>query len=118
MASLATDSQDDRNTRFHGCSSINQYEVLEKLGEGTFGCVTVRAGKRMYFRFIELTQGMAHREVHKAKSHKTGALVALKKILMHNEKDGVCLVVTLSAIGAQAHSRCSSPSQHFERLSC
>jgi len=25
-----------------------------------------------------------------AKSKKTGALVALKKILMHNEKDGVC----------------------------
>lgn len=30
-----------------------------------------------------------NREVHKARSHKTGALVALKKILMHNEKDGV-----------------------------
>jgi len=29
-------------------------------------------------------------EVHMAKSKKTGALVALKKILMHNEKDGVC----------------------------
>lgn len=28
-------------------------------------------------------------EVHRAKSKKTGAIVALKKILMHNEKDGV-----------------------------
>lgn len=28
-------------------------------------------------------------EVHRAKSRKTGAVVALKKILMHNEKDGV-----------------------------
>lgn len=27
-------------------------------------------------------------EVHKARSHKTGNLVALKKIIMHNEKDG------------------------------
>lgn len=28
------------------------------------------------------------REVHKARSRKTGTLVALKKIIMHNEKDG------------------------------
>src|SRR5882757_2668635 len=50
--------------RFLGCSRISDYEVLGKLGEGTFG------------------------EVHRAKSKKTGAVVALKKILMHNEKDG------------------------------
>lgn len=43
---------------------IKNYEVLGKLGEGTFG------------------------EVHKARSIKTGRIVALKKILMHNEKDG------------------------------
>lgn len=49
---------------FRGCSKITDYEVLGKLGEGTFG------------------------EVHRAKSRKTGAVVALKKILMHNEKDG------------------------------
>ncbi|KUJ20198.1 Pkinase-domain-containing protein [Mollisia scopiformis] len=49
---------------FQGCSSINDYDILGKLGEGTFG------------------------EVHRAKSRKTGAIVALKKILMHNEKDG------------------------------
>lgn len=28
-------------------------------------------------------------EVHKARSKHTGALVALKKIIMHHEKDGV-----------------------------
>ena len=28
-------------------------------------------------------------EVHRARYRKTGALVALKKIIMHNEKDGV-----------------------------
>lgn len=28
-------------------------------------------------------------EVHRARSKKTSALVALKKIIMHNEKDGV-----------------------------
>ncbi|KAI9661646.1 MAG: serine/threonine protein kinase, CMGC, CDC2/CDK sub [Bathelium mastoideum] len=50
--------------RFKGCSGIREYEVLQKLGEGTFG------------------------EVHKARAKRTGAVVALKKILMHNEKDG------------------------------
>lgn len=50
--------------KFAGCSGIGQYDILHKLGEGTFG------------------------EVHKAISKKTGAVVALKKILMHNEKDG------------------------------
>ncbi|KAK2749171.1 serine/threonine protein kinase, CMGC, CDC2/CDK sub [Myotisia sp. PD_48] len=51
--------------RFHGCSSIREYEFLGKLGEGTFG------------------------EVYKARTKRDGtALFALKKILMHNEKDG------------------------------
>ncbi|KAI2623249.1 Pkinase-domain-containing protein [Hypoxylon sp. NC1633] len=49
---------------FTGCSRITDYELLGKLGEGTFG------------------------EVHKARSRKNGSLVALKKIIMHNEKDG------------------------------
>ncbi|KAG9232988.1 Serine/threonine-protein kinase bur-1 [Amylocarpus encephaloides] len=49
---------------FSGCSRIKNYEVLGKLGEGTFG------------------------EVHRARSLTTGKIVALKKILMHNEKDG------------------------------
>lgn len=52
------------HSRFHGCSGIKNYEKLGKLGEGTFG------------------------EVHKARSRETGRIVALKKILMHNEKDG------------------------------
>jgi serine/threonine-protein kinase BUR1 len=50
---------------FVGCSRIGDYEVLGKLGEGTFG------------------------EVHRARSKNTGAVVALKKIILHNEKDGV-----------------------------
>jgi serine/threonine-protein kinase BUR1 len=49
---------------FKGCSRITDYEIIGKLGEGTFG------------------------EVHKARSKKYGTVVALKKILMHNEKDG------------------------------
>ncbi|KEF61753.1 CMGC/CDK protein kinase [Exophiala aquamarina CBS 119918] len=55
---------DDGRPRFHGCSRIIDYEYLGKLGEGTFG------------------------EVSKARSKKKGHLVAMKKILMHNEKDG------------------------------
>ncbi|KAF2638935.1 Pkinase-domain-containing protein [Massarina eburnea CBS 473.64] len=50
--------------RFRGCSKIGEYELLQKLGEGTFG------------------------EVHKARHNRTGQIYALKKILMHNEKDG------------------------------
>ena len=55
---------DDGRHRFHGCSRIVDYDYLSKLGEGTFG------------------------EVSKARSKKRGNVVALKKILMHNEKDG------------------------------
>lgn len=56
--------KNDGKPRFHGCSSIKNYEFMEKLGEGTFG------------------------EVHKARSVKGGHVVALKKILVHNEKEG------------------------------
>ncbi|KAL4890391.1 putative CDK9 [Aspergillus ambiguus] len=61
-ASLERDSSGA--PRFGGCTSIREFEFLGKLGEGTFG------------------------EVYKARSKKDNSLVALKKILMHNEKDG------------------------------
>ncbi|KAI8984392.1 kinase-like domain-containing protein [Mycotypha africana] len=55
-----------KNPRFFkGCSKITDYEFLDKLGEGTFG------------------------EVHKARDKHTQKLVALKRILMHNEKEGI-----------------------------
>ncbi|KAF3760209.1 hypothetical protein M406DRAFT_15045, partial [Cryphonectria parasitica EP155] len=60
---FAVQHQRPKNS-FSGCSRIGDYELLGKLGEGTFG------------------------EVHRARSKKTGAVVALKKIIMHNEKDG------------------------------
>ena len=50
--------------RFHGCSAVTNYDIISKLGEGTFG------------------------EVHKAKSKRSGKVVALKKILVHQERDG------------------------------
>ncbi|KAK8856192.1 kinase-like protein [Apiospora arundinis] len=61
--SFAKQHQRPRDS-YVGCSRITDYELLGKLGEGTFG------------------------EVHKARSKKSGSLVALKKIIMHNEKDG------------------------------
>ncbi|KAF7592590.1 serine/threonine protein kinase, CMGC, CDC2/CDK sub [Aspergillus hancockii] len=62
IASLERDS--NGNSRFRGCTGIREFEFLGKLGEGTFG------------------------EVYKARSKRDGSIVALKKILMHNEKDG------------------------------
>ncbi|KAK7018986.1 kinase-like domain-containing protein [Favolaschia claudopus] len=50
---------------FKGCGNQNDYQVTTKLGEGTFG------------------------EVHKAVHTATGRAVALKRILMHNEKEGM-----------------------------
>jgi cell division FtsZ-interacting protein ZapD len=46
-----------------------------------------------------------HSEVHRARSKKTGAMVALKKIIMHHEKDGVRTEL------AQQHQR-----QHLTNL--
>jgi hypothetical protein len=56
---------DPTQRRFPGAARINEYEVMkEKLGEGTFGVVSKGISKR------------------------SGKVFALKKILMHNEKDG------------------------------
>ncbi|KAJ2884845.1 serine/threonine protein kinase, CMGC, CDC2/CDK sub [Coemansia aciculifera] len=51
--------------KFIGCSPFEDYELTTKLGEGTFG------------------------EVHKAVHKATGSQVALKRVLMHNEKEGL-----------------------------
>lgn len=64
MVRIPLDHKSDGHSRFHGCTGIGSYKILSKLGEGTFG------------------------EVHKARSCVNGRIVALKKILMHNEKDG------------------------------
>lgn len=73
---------------FLGCSKIGDYEILGKLGEGTFGYVD----RLVPSRLSNFADCLWNREVHRARSNKTGALVALKKIIMHNEKDGVRMV--------------------------
>ncbi|KAG6917602.1 hypothetical protein DXG01_001831 [Tephrocybe rancida] len=50
---------------FVGCGAQSDYDITTKLGEGTFG------------------------EVHKAIHKTTRNVVALKRILMHNEKEGM-----------------------------
>lgn len=41
LAKVPLERTDDGRPRFHGCSSIRDYEVLGKLGEGTFGSDSV-----------------------------------------------------------------------------
>ncbi|KAH8702645.1 putative cyclin-dependent protein kinase Sgv1 [Talaromyces proteolyticus] len=61
---LSLERDESGRSRFQGCSNIREFEFLGKLGEGTFG------------------------EVYKARCKRQGSIFALKKILMHNEKDG------------------------------
>lgn len=55
----------------------------KKLGKVLSGEETYRCSRRIESDPVS--------EVHKARQRKTRDLVALKRILMHNEKDGVCL---------------------------
>ncbi|KAJ5193749.1 hypothetical protein N7472_006215 [Penicillium cf. griseofulvum] len=64
MEIKSLEKDENGQARFPGCSNIRDYEFLDKLGEGTFG------------------------EVYKARSKKDTKIVALKKILMHHEKEG------------------------------
>lgn len=53
-----------RDEQFGGCRSVDRYDRLHQIGEGTYG------------------------QVFLAKDRDTGELVALKKIRMDNEKEG------------------------------
>ncbi|KAJ6122560.1 hypothetical protein N7512_005025 [Penicillium capsulatum] len=64
MAIQSLENDSNGQPRFPGCSHIREYEFFGKLGEGTFG------------------------EVYKARSKKDNSVFALKKILVHHEKEG------------------------------
>lgn len=70
--------------RFHGCSKIGEYLIMQKLGEGTFG------------------------EVYKATHQTTSQVYALKKILMHNEKDGfpITALREIKLLKMLSHANC------------
>lgn len=58
--------------------TVAVYDKLEVIGQGTYGYVSV------------LFVVHQNSTVHKARSRETGETVALKKIRMENEKEGVC----------------------------
>ena len=70
--------------KFIGCGLQSDYDVTTKLGEGTFGFV-------VFFSFEPILNVTPYpcSEVHKAIQKSTGKVVALKRILMHNEKEGM-----------------------------
>lgn len=67
-----------RPLRFPFIHDVNSYEKTMKIGQGTFGYVST---------FFLLTDHF--REVFKAKCKRSSRYVALKKILMDNEREGV-----------------------------
>lgn len=61
---------------FPFCDEVNKYEKMAKIGQGTFG------------------------EVFKARHKRTKKIVALKKVLMENEKEGVRIGCCYSVVVA------------------
>jgi hypothetical protein len=69
--------------KFIGCGLQTDYDITTKLGEGTFGFVV------FFFDLYLKLPPCPCSEVHKAIQKSTGKVVALKRILMHNEKEGM-----------------------------
>jgi hypothetical protein len=79
-----------------GCSKLDDYKLEEKLGEGTFGVVHKarrKAGTVQVLSEDEMKQRRLHERTALPKTYqskvKEGDVVALKKIVMHNDMDGV-----------------------------
>jgi len=77
-----TSSRHHHRHTFRGASPVSNYDMMEKLGEGTFGC-------DLFAHFLHDKMLIANSEVWKARAVNSKELFALKKILMHNEKEGV-----------------------------
>ena len=72
----------------YGNSRVDDtYDILEKLGEGTFGVVTKARVKAT--AFIRASDMDEDAQGSKRRLPRPGELVALKRIILHNENDGV-----------------------------
>lgn len=70
------------------CHDVAKYERITKIGQGTFGWVWDVNSKALHLTNCYRSAHI-HSEVFKAKDKNTGRLVALKKVIMENEKEGV-----------------------------
>lgn len=78
--------------RLQNVSSVDMYERLQKIGQGTFG------------------------EVFKARHRVTKQHFALKRIRMEQEKEGVRCVFNLLKQGLQVPNNCHSRDSNFTVL--
>jgi hypothetical protein len=68
---------------FEGCGQQSYYEIITKVGVGTFGCVAAVVIRSFFFSTFSF------REVHKAFHTSSRVTVALKRVLTHNEHEGM-----------------------------
>lgn len=71
-------------------ANLNFWGSLEKVLSGKFCILCYHTTGYRYAKFS------SDSEVYKARSKRYGSVVALKKILMHNEKDGVSLLYSIT----------------------
>ncbi|SCV70139.1 BQ2448_1533 [Microbotryum intermedium] len=77
----------DANIGLVGSSSIDAYQLQRKLGEGTFGVVSL--GTRGKGEFSEGEKRREEALLARGLKVRHGDCVALKKIILHNESDGM-----------------------------
>ncbi|KAG5064560.1 hypothetical protein JHK85_005743 [Glycine max] len=72
-----------------GSRSVDCFEKLEQIGEGTYGFVSIYLLLKLYVMKNKLfALSLRKCQVYMAKEIKTGEIVALKKIRMDNEREG------------------------------
>jgi serine/threonine protein kinase len=78
---MATKDEDGDSANFmNPTHPLYKYEKIEKIGEGTYGVVR---------RFDNLVLGADVPQVYKSKERATGRILALKRIRLETEEEGV-----------------------------
>ena len=73
-----------------GSRNVEVYEKVEQVGEGTYGCGNARRNaSRLSLWLQPCPPPNLSRQVYKARDKVTGEIVALKRVRMDNEKEGV-----------------------------